>query len=561
MGIIFQPYYDNAPDIIIGGVKDSTEFTGKTGVAGPFPRYSISREDLSSGDGTYLRSKYSITVTGTATIKPSTLQDATIKGERQNAIQGEAIIVSNLNLQQAAQHGNGKLTIAPYGGQSNKIIFSDARLLSVEIPEQTEESLGVQNLEYTLSFEAYLNASNANGQTGSSLADKLVLNVSSVEESWELSINEGGGSFKDNNIAGSFESEDEGAAFNDSVPYKTFTLTHTLNAVGLKVFGQNKTDTAWKSAQEWVKSRICKDVSVVVATGINKASSVIRPDTKFNPLNMGEKPEETEETEETEVPIIDLGADFKAYNLVRTFSSDIAGGSYGVTETWLISEKSQAVTHEVDVSIESSQEAPAASVTVNGTIQGLEQVDGELKLENSKYTSAVSALSTVLSHAYNLANSVYTSSGVGGNLRNVEINKTIGHNKVTGTITWSVSYDDLVVSFPNAVREDINVTYDNEFGTNKVVAILAILDKADGPIIQDIGTTTEKKVSVSIDLVMEKAHRGKKPSKGDNASTLETLANSYKPTATTGGVYQESRSETWNPKSGAFNLSIGWVYI
>ncbi len=178
MGIIFQPYYDNAPDIIIGGVKDTTSFENKTGVAGPFPRYSISREDLSSGDGTYLRSKYSITVTGTATIKSNTDQDAMIKGQRQNAVQGEAIIVSNLNLQQAAQHGNGKLIIAPYGGQNNKIIFSDARLLSVEMPEQTEESLGVQNLEYSLSFEAYLNKSNANGQTGSSPADVSVLNVS-----------------------------------------------------------------------------------------------------------------------------------------------------------------------------------------------------------------------------------------------------------------------------------------------------------------------------------------------------------------------------------------------
>ena len=179
MGIIFQPYYDNAPDIIIGGVKDSTDFAGgKTGVTGPFPRYSISREDLSAGDGTYLRSKYSITVTGTATIKPSTSQNATIKGQRQNAIQGEAMIVSNLNLQEAAQHGNGKLTISPYGGQANKIIFSDARLLSVEMPEQTEESLGVQNLEYSLSFEAYLNKS-ISSSTGSAAADVTVLNVCS----------------------------------------------------------------------------------------------------------------------------------------------------------------------------------------------------------------------------------------------------------------------------------------------------------------------------------------------------------------------------------------------
>lgn len=571
MGIIFQPYYDSAPDIIIGGVTDanpSTAFdTGKTGVTGPFPRYSISREDLSAGDGTYLRSKYSITVTGTATIKPSTPQDATIKGQRQNAIQGEAIIVSNLNLQEAAQHGNGKLTISPYGGQANKIIFSDARLLSVEMPEQNEESLGVQNLEYSLSFEAYLNKSNANAQTGSAAADSDVLNVSSAEESWELTANEGTFSFKENaftatNVAPTIPP----TATLIYSPYKTFTLTHTLNAVGIKTFNDaipavgdspavpTTVTTAWKSARDWVKSRICKNVDANITTGVNNAENTERADTVFNPLKMGD-----------DTDFMNL-SEFKGYNLVRTFSSDIAGGSYGVTETWLISEESQAATHEVDVSVENSQEAPAASVTVNGTIQGLEKVatsDLAIPTKESKYANAKAALSVVLKNAYALANSVYISSGVGGTLRTVIINQTLGHNPVTGTITWSVTFDDLVVAFPNAIREDINVTYDNEFGTNKVVAILAILDKADGPIIQDIGTTTEKKVSLSIDLVMDKATRGTKPSKGDNAEALKTLVEAYEPSSAIDGstVYQESRSETWNPKTGAFNVSIGWVYI
>ena len=576
MGIIFQPYYDNAPDIIIGGVKDSTDFAGgKTGVTGPFPRYSISREDLSAGDGTYLRSKYSITVTGTATIKSNTAQDATVKGQRQNAIQGEAMIVSNLNLQQAAQHGNGKLTIAPYGGHANKIIFSDARLLSVEMPEQTEESLGVQNLEYSLSFEAYLNKS-ISSSTGSAAAGVTALNVSSAEESWELTANESVFSFKDNKFTTAGEG-DAAATFDE--PYKTFTLTHTLNAVGIKTFDDaipgvggspsepTKVTTAWKSARDWVKSRICKSVSSNIATGVNQPASEtsnnpLRADTIFNPLKMGD-----------DTDFINLGTNFKSYNLVRTFSSDVAGGSYGVTETWLISEKTQAVTHEIDASIENSQEAPAASVTVNGTIQGLESVsitDLAITTKGSKYANALAALSTVLKNAYGLANSVYTSSGIGGTLRTIIINQTLGHNQVTGTITWSVTFDDLVVTFPNAVREDINLTYDNEFGTNKVVAILAILDKANGPIIQDIGTTQEKKVSLSIDLVMDKATRSIKPSQvadpdaeDDPAKVLESMIASYQPSATKvdDPVYQESRSETWNPKTGAFNVSIGWVYI
>jgi hypothetical protein len=402
-----------------------------------------------------------------------------------------------------------------------------------------------------------------------------VLNVSSAEESWELTANEGVFSFKDNKFTTAGEG-DAAATFDE--PYKTFTLTHTLNAVGIKTFDDaipavgdspavpTKVTTAWKSARDWVKSRICKNVSSNIATGVNEPASdtsnnPLRADTIFNPLKMGD-----------DTDFMDL-SEFKSYNLVRTFSSDIAGGSYGVTETWLISEESQAVTHEIDASVENSQEAPAASVTVNGTIQGLEKVstsDLAITTKGSKYANALAALTTVLGNAYGLANSVYASTGIGGTLRTIIINQTLGHNQVTGTITWSVTFDDLVVTFPNAVREDINLTYDNEFGTNKVVAILAILDKANGPIIQDIGTTQEKKVSLSIDLVMDKATRSIKPSQvadpdaeDDPAKVLESMIASYQPSATKvdDPVYQESRSETWNPKTGAFNVSIGWVYI
>ena len=69
---------------------------------------------------------------------------------------------------------------------------------------------------------------------------------------------------------------------------------------------------------------------------------------------------------------------------------------------------------------------------------------------------------------------------------------------------------------------------------------------------------------------MAKTHRSVKPSQvadpdaeDDPAKVLESMIASYQPSATKvdDPVYQESRSETWNPKTGAFNVSIGWVYI
>ena len=38
-----------------------------------------------------------------------------------------------------------------------------------------------------------------------------------------------------------------------------------------------------------------------------------------------------------------------------------------------------------------------------------------------------------------------------------------------------------------------------------------------------------------------------------------TIANLYKPTVA--NVFQESKTESWSPSTGSYNLSIGWVYI
>ena len=126
------------------------------GGIGPFPRYSISREEMATGDGTFLNSKYTITITGTATLKTATNQNMLVQGERQRAVQGEALIKALFNKTKWPMHGNGVLEIDSYGTPTdNKIKFLDARLTSLELPEQNQETAGVQNLEFSFVFEAY----------------------------------------------------------------------------------------------------------------------------------------------------------------------------------------------------------------------------------------------------------------------------------------------------------------------------------------------------------------------------------------------------------------------
>ena len=114
-----------------------------------------------------------------------------------------------------------------------------------------------------------------------------------------------------------------------------------------------------------------------------------------------------------------------------------------------------------------------------------------------------------------------------------------------------MSFNDLEPEISGALSESVTVNYDNEDGLDQIIAIIPIIGKADGPVIQDMGTTKEKKVSVTLDVVMLKGSRSSKP---DGT----TVANSYKPTSTS---YQETKTESWSPSTGSYNLSISWIYI
>lgn len=518
--------------LLIGGQES---LGGSLGLVGPFPRYSISREDVTTGVGVYLHSKFSINVTGTATMKSADSQDITVAGERQSRIQGEALIAMHMNRQSWPTIGNGLLTIASYGGLANNITFENARITSLELPEQTEESAGVQNLEYAFTFEATSEssgASNSSGDPGVTAPPTFLL--ASVEETWEASRNEDQAAFANN-------------AIDLDSPTKSYTMTHTVSATGSrKMNGANLDDdgSAWRQASQYVATRLVGSDPLAITTG---RSNIVNDTAR----NVGGQfaPSVMDKSGDT-----DLGLDlttglYQSYNHIRTWSNNQGDGSCSVTETWLISHLAQPVTHDVDISLDISQEAPANTVTVNGTIQGLSTSTVSVSTED-KYVNAEGELSVVLGKAYAAANSVYTASGLSGSLRTVEISKSVGHNKVTGTITWSVTYDDLEVCIAGAISCDVTVTYDNTDAGNELVAIIGVVDNAGGPVIQDMNTTNEQKTSVSVDATMDKNNRG-----GPPTAVAAGLAVSYQPA----GGFRESRSESWSPQTGQYNYSISWV--
>jgi len=495
MAVTFNPV--GGDSITIGG----------TAATGPFPKYSVSTERVEASDGTLIDMIYSISVTGQVIASG----DMTTAGARQDSL--HAAMIAKL----AAMENEvpvGTLEIVAYGGLSNVLQFNDATLTGISFGEQDDDTAGTQVGDYTFEFTAHKRSST---KTGSSYS------LASAEESWDIS-----------------ENAERYYVSNDftNLPSKTYTITHTVSATGYnKVTDTTFNDSGWAQAKDWVLSRLV----TTPATAITQNVAGKERFTDFQGIYMGESSSD----------FIDLGTD-SAYNHSRVAQSDLPGGSYSITETWYISKL--AVTHDFDMSLDTGEDG-ITNVTVNGSIQGLNTSSFATRSED-KITQAEGVLDNCLTQTYGLANTFYqtvvtSTPSCPLALNTSEISKSVSKNRTTGAITYSLSYNDKGSTSANTITENLQISDDNEDQSNNVVAIIQIIGKTDGPIFQNMGTTTERKRSASLEWTMDVCNRSSKPS-------VDALAavNAYKPA----GAYQLSKSESWTPSTGGYSLSIEWTY-
>jgi hypothetical protein len=478
---------------------------GGTVSTGPFPKYSVLRSNIRTSDDTILGSKYSIKVSGKIITDSSA--SVTVTGEMQSNLHGK--IITKLQTDITTGHNIGRLEITPYGGLSNTIEFLDARLVDIEIPEQSDDSSGILYSDYAFTFEAYEDISNSSESSFS-----YALN--SAEENWEITIDDSETVYGDSGL---------------TLPYRTYTITHTVSATGRKKItaGPDFSSSAWKQAADWVKSRL-----------VTSPASAIITDAVGNTEFTNFYPEYFDSA--TGAASTDLTS-MSYYNHTRTPQCDINGGTYSVTETWKASTQPATLDMEVNVEQDDNQ---VINITLSGTITGLDSSSLN-STAITKLANAETVLTLVDAAAYTLCNSYYTDSGT---LESVVRSKSIGRNKGTGVITFSYTYNDTPVLLDNAISTSVQLTDDNEYKLNEIVAVIPIIAKEDGPVIQDMGTTNESKRSVQIDAVMDKDNRTTKPAAG------KTLALTYAPT----GAYLQSLVETWEPGTGAYTINVDWVY-
>lgn len=509
----------NETPFVIGG-----EINPVNGLAGPFPRYSVSRESVAK-DTLYIANKYNITITGTALIdSPASML---VAGERQNKIHE---IIKKMLFQVSKQ---GNLEIAPYGGLTNILKFDDAVLLSVDAVEQDDTSQGVQNQQYTFTFEAYDLTVNAEDVKDTIETDVVgtKYDLADVSESWEYNVNEE-------------YTQTEYSPSNAPSVYRTYSITHNISATGRpKKTGGTSVYSGYIEAYDFVTERLKQ-------LGNDPLSTSVTDWSRGTPQQVDIRNEIVE-------------TDLNAYNLHQTHSKDILEGTYAVSRTWTVAKEKASSTIEFELNEDPSSEFNTVAISVS--LSGYETLEGQEKPDQAISRKYVNA-KTLLDQSFDKS-SLHTISQAFYQDRFPTSPKTLRsepsafsqtHNQTDGTISISATFDDDDQMPENVLSQSVSINHVNEDGLDQIVAILAVIAKSDGPIIQDMKTTKERRRSITLEWLMKQDARLEVP---NGADYIETY---FKPKFSNASlndkVYRENMTETWNYKSGQYQISVDYVW-
>lgn len=297
---------------------------------------------------------------------------------------------------------------------------------------------------------------------------------------------------------------------------RTYKVTHTVSAVGRPVYNSNGVlvTKAWVFARDnMVSPRLFFNNDI-------KNQSLAKPDLDGWGL----------------------------YDFVRVENIDETNGRYSITESWVLYNGGPYL-EDYNVSIRSSVLENLTTVSIDGVITGF-NTDNTNPGTASRFANAENGLSTVLGLLFSRAQAY---SGVA--LNSIPLSTTIGKNPNTGVITYSYEYNNRPsTTVSGAVYESVIVT--DDYPADVFARHVCVL-RAIGPVLQPIGTITEKRRTVQIDIQMPPMNQIFTPSK---PSISAILAANY-PIGAIQGPYVEKNSESWSITTGKYSCVVTWVYV
>jgi hypothetical protein len=498
---------------------------------------SIQKDFNRGDDGSVLTEKHIINVKG-----------AFIAGNGDAAARFSALIQKSYSYAQKVATGDrvATLQMAPLtittGG--DPLTYDSVSLTNISTSEPPEDTAAIQYQEVTLTFETYVTPADPTSQ----------YKLRSATENFEI------------------RREDDKVNFNDYVDitgntlYYGYTVTHTVSAQGLV---NNKSASAaseaFNEAYKYVKSRKMDDLSTVTTDIFGR--------TLLNGNSLNAKGIKI--SGEDSLVASALASLYTTYNKVRTVTSDVATGSYSMTETYFQSKKDTTI--EISASF-NRDETGDSNVSVEGTIQGLS--DASITADNYDKLTKAETVYTTLSGGdlksgpiWALANDVFGKNSAVTNdaqLRNYPMQITVGRNKIAGSLNFNVmykSYGTTVLSLINyfssykAITATATINDNNRLGASadeQTIVSIPVIGRGEyGPILQDMGVTKDRKRSVTVEVTVEPSQRS--PTNDSLRNAVVTKAKSYGPTSGS-NIKIESFSESWDWVAGKATANIGWIY-
>ena len=378
--------------------------------------------------------------------------------------------------------------------------------------------------------------------------------VSSVNESWSIEANEGG----------------EGTLADGTPIPRTYRISHTMSATGkphyYPVDGGTKVakKEAWESARDYVQKKLLPPDS-----GVTSYPNI------FGQLGSGS---------------INLIAEYGGYNHVRTEEVGQTDGTYNLTENWVLS---TGTAHEsYSMSVSSATDTPFVSISIDGNIKGLSSMKASGLMyggiggrpQSNPLLSGVpgsGAYSNAITHYHKISNN--GSFGIGSDIYKranrqvaVQLNSqpksvSLGLNEFNGEITYNLAFDNRPTNIISGVLSEnisINDTYPGD-----VMAVIPVIGRETGPVLQYIGGRTEYKRDLNLELVMDYTDVPYGPKRNSllllkpsivepTRTQLRELIKELSPEKEPGvrKWFISPPTESWVPKEGRYSFNISWVY-
>lgn len=387
--------------------------------------------------------------------------------------------------------------------------------------------------------------------------------VSDFSEDWSIEVDESQGNVLDGRI----------------IP-RSYRVTHNMSATGKTHYvppNIEEGETAPRKLPAWVQARNfihnkLKLVDKTSGAGTNLSSG--EEGTPYpNTLALSDKFHMASGT-------LNLSDSYRGYNHVRTENLSESAGTFSVTETWLLADGSCYERYNMNVS--TSNTDPFITVSIDGNVKGLEDIPpsgfgGNADITGdmtSAYDNAIAKYHDISNNGqFGISSDVYKRAN---NQTDVQLNSqptsvSLGVNEFTGEITYNLSFNNRPTNYiTGTISEAIQV---NDTYPGDVFAVIPVIGRVTGPVLQYIGGRTEYKRDISVNLTMDYTRvpysSGRnpmllmKPSVAEpTASELQVLLRELSPQGEPGvrKYFMNPPTESWSPKEGTYSFNASFTY-